>query len=87
MQTSIPALADYVLAWTSGHTPAKVLYFVEDADGWCCTEQRELATRFNTKKEAIATWLSKHTWPEDYQYAIDNGQVRAEHYKTPRLWV
>jgi len=76
----------YVLAWTSGHTPPQVLYFVETEQGWCCTDQRVLAKLFPSKKEALAMWLSKHRFPEDYQGSIDSGLVRAEHYKTPRLW-
>ncbi len=76
----------FVLAWTSGHTPPQVLFFVETATGWCSTDQRQLAALFPSKKKALAMWLSKHRFPEDFQYAIDNGRVRAEHYKTPRLW-
>jgi len=75
----------FVLSWTSGHTPPRRLFMREHAKGWGATEDRSIASVFPSAKKALGAWLSKHTFPGNYQKEITIGMVRAEPLHQPTL--
>lgn len=72
----------FVLAWTSGHKPPRTMYFTETERGWCAGETIDQAKQFKTAAEAIATWRSKHAFPDNeiYQQAWKSGRIRTEQF-------
>jgi len=72
----------YLLAWTSGHSPPRTMYFRGPHDGylWGSTEDPVLAERFKSPAAAMKRWRSHHAWPDDpiYQQAIRSGLIRVE---------
>lgn len=72
------AVAEYVLAWTSGYPDRRPLYLLEHSVGWGSTEDRGAATRYASEKAAVKAWLEKHAFPEDYEKSVKSGAVRAE---------
>lgn len=73
----------FILAWTSGHTPPKTVYYHETDKGWGVTYDRNEAKQFKSAKAATDSWLYKHTWPEEYVHCIKEGRVRAEIMNEP----
>jgi hypothetical protein len=69
---------EFVLSWTSGFPDRRPVYLYERPDRWGATENREEATRYPSRQAAIAAWMEKHAWPEDYEKYLESGSVRAE---------
>lgn len=68
----------YILAWSSGHKPPKPVYYRKLPVAWDTTYDRDEATVFSTRQEALDRWRGIHRFPEDYEHCIQEGIVRAE---------
>jgi len=76
---------EYIVAWTTGHTPPRVLYFRATDQGWNGTEDRAMATRFRSARQAKETYDSKHVFPRSTQHCWGSGVWRVEPYQAPML--
>lgn len=67
----------FVLAWSSGHTPPRTMYYRQGTYGWGATEAISEAHQFGSKKEALVRFLKLHAFPDEYEHCIREGSVRA----------
>ena len=77
--------AAYLLSWTSGHTPARTMYYTKNGTSCAAQEDREKATRFPSRKRAAQRWLDIHAYPEDYEKYLRDGSVRIEELAAEEL--
>ena len=75
----------FVLCWTSGHKPPRVMYYREYNNGWGTTEDRGEAKLFRTEKQALDHYLSLVSSPEFYARYIRIGAIRAEEVTQPEM--
>lgn len=52
---------------------------------WTVTEDRDKADRFKTKNKCLNRYREVHSFPEDYEYLIRSGVVRAEPVNQPGI--
>jgi len=75
----------YIVAWATGDTPPRVVYYRTTDQGWDGTYERSLATRFGSARQAKETMDSKHTFPDKYQHCWQSGVWRVEPDRAPML--